>query len=89
MPNRCRVFCLAWHLVRTRQPTRVRTHPKPEPGRGRQRDADANADADGNADADADTMEPGFHCVRTEWIRGFMTFWLTRRRRFAMLVVLM
>ena len=21
-----------------------------------------------------DAMDPGFHCVRTHWIRGFMTF---------------
>jgi hypothetical protein len=24
-------------------------------------------------------MEPGFHCVRTHWIRGFMAFQLVRR----------
>jgi hypothetical protein len=24
-------------------------------------------------------MEPGFHCVRTHWIRGSMTFQLVRR----------
>jgi hypothetical protein len=32
-------------------------------------------------------MEPGFHCVRTHWIRGFMTFLLARRTRNVMLMV--
>ncbi|HYY17816.1 MAG TPA: hypothetical protein VE864_03170 [Streptosporangiaceae bacterium] len=26
-----------------------------------------------------DAMDPGFHCVRTHWIQGFMTFRLVRR----------
>jgi hypothetical protein len=26
-----------------------------------------------------DALEPGFHGVRTHWIRGFMTFQLARR----------
>ena len=26
-----------------------------------------------------DAMEPGIHCVRTYWIRGFMAFQLVRR----------
>ena len=30
------------------------------------------------ADALPDALDPGFHCVRTHWIRGFMGF---RRRR--------
>ena len=33
-------------------------------------------------------MDPGFHCVRTHWIRGFMAFQLARRTRIVMLVVL-
>ena len=33
-------------------------------------------------------MEPGFHCVRAHWIRGFMTFRLARRTRNVMLMVL-
>jgi hypothetical protein len=32
-------------------------------------------------------MEPGFHCVRTQWIRGFMAFRLARRIRTVMLTV--
>ena len=34
-----------------------------------------------------DAMNPGFHCVRTHWIRGFMTFMLARRTRMVMLMV--
>ena len=34
-----------------------------------------------------DVMDPGFHGVRTPWIRGFMTFQLARRTRIVMLVV--
>ena len=26
-----------------------------------------------------DALEPGFHCVRTHWIRGFIAFQLARR----------
>jgi hypothetical protein len=33
-------------------------------------------------------MEPGFHGVRTHWIRGFMTFQLARRTRTVLLAVL-
>jgi hypothetical protein len=33
-----------------------------------------------------DAMELGIHCVRTHWIRGFMTF---RRVRHALTVMLM
>jgi len=32
-------------------------------------------------------MEPGIHCVRTRWIRGFMAFQLVRRTRTVMLMV--
>jgi hypothetical protein len=32
-------------------------------------------------------MKPGFHCVRTHWIRSFMTFKLAWRTRSVMLVV--
>ncbi len=32
-------------------------------------------------------MEPGFHCVRTHWIRGFMAFRLARRIGTVMLMV--
>jgi hypothetical protein len=35
-----------------------------------------------------DAMDPGFHCVRTPWIRGFMAFRLVRRVRTVVLVVL-
>jgi hypothetical protein len=28
-----------------------------------------------------DALNPGFHCVRTRWIRGFITFRLARRTR--------
>jgi hypothetical protein len=34
-----------------------------------------------------DAMEPGFHCVRTHWIRGFMAFQLAQRTRIVLLVV--
>jgi hypothetical protein len=34
-----------------------------------------------------DAMEPGFHGVRTHWIRGFMPFELARRARITMLMV--
>jgi len=33
-------------------------------------------------------MEPGFHCVRAHWIRGFIAFQLARRTRTVMLMVL-
>ena len=36
-----------------------------------------------------DAMKPGFHCVRTHWIRGFMAFQLVRRTRTVMLMVSM
>ena len=35
-----------------------------------------------------DVMGPGFHCVRTHWIRGFMAFQLARRARTVRLMVL-
>jgi hypothetical protein len=34
-----------------------------------------------------DALKPGFHCVRSHWIRGFMTFWLVRRTRTVTLMV--
>jgi hypothetical protein len=34
-----------------------------------------------------DALDPGFHCVRTRWIRGFMAFQLVRRTRSVMLTV--
>jgi hypothetical protein len=34
-----------------------------------------------------DALEPGFHCVRTQWIRGFMAFQPARRTRSVMLMV--
>src|SRR4249919_2707020 len=34
-----------------------------------------------------DAMEPGFHCVRAHWIRGFMTFQRVRRTSTVMLMV--
>ena len=34
-----------------------------------------------------DAMKPGIHCVRTHWIRGFMTFQLARSTRTVMLMV--
>jgi len=35
-----------------------------------------------------DAMEPGIHCVRTHWIRGFMAFQLGPGRRIVRLMVL-
>jgi hypothetical protein len=35
-----------------------------------------------------EAMKPGFHCARTYWIRGFMTFQLVWRSQNAMLAVL-
>jgi hypothetical protein len=35
-----------------------------------------------------DALKPGFHCVRTHWIRGFMAFQLARCTRIVMLMVL-
>jgi hypothetical protein len=35
----------------------------------------------------AGTLEPGFHCVRTHWIWGFMAFQLTRCTRIVVLMV--
>jgi hypothetical protein len=35
-----------------------------------------------------DALEPGFHCVRTRRIRGFMTFQRARRTRTVLLAVL-
>jgi hypothetical protein len=32
-------------------------------------------------------MKPDFHCVRTQWIRGFMTFELAHHTRIVMLMV--
>jgi hypothetical protein len=34
-----------------------------------------------------DALEPGFHCARTHWIRGFMAFQPVRRTRIVMLMV--
>ena len=34
-----------------------------------------------------DALKPGFHGVRTHWIRGFMTFDLARSRPTVMLMV--
>jgi hypothetical protein len=34
-----------------------------------------------------DALDPGLHCVRTHWIRGFMAFQLARRTRVVMLMV--
>ena len=38
-------------------------------------------------DALPHVVKPGFHGVRTHWIRGFMTFQLARRTRILMLMV--
>jgi hypothetical protein len=32
-------------------------------------------------------MKPGFHCVRTHWIRGFIAFRLVRRTSTVVLMV--
>jgi hypothetical protein len=32
-------------------------------------------------------MEPGIHCVRAHWNRGFMAFQLARRTRIVLLMV--
>ena len=34
-----------------------------------------------------DALKAGFHCARTHWIRGFMTFQLARRTRTVRLTV--
>jgi hypothetical protein len=34
-----------------------------------------------------DALDPGFHCARTHWIRGFIAFQLARRTRDVMLMV--
>ena len=34
-----------------------------------------------------DAVDPGFQCVRTQWIRGFIAFQPTRRTRIVMLMV--
>jgi hypothetical protein len=34
-----------------------------------------------------DAMDPGFHCVTTHWIRGFIAFQLVRRTRTVVLTV--
>jgi hypothetical protein len=34
-----------------------------------------------------DAVKPGFHCVTTHWIRGFMAFRLARRTRTVMPMV--
>jgi hypothetical protein len=34
-----------------------------------------------------DAVKPGFHCVTTHWIRGFMAFRLDQRTRIVMLMV--
>ena len=38
-------------------------------------------------DALPDALDPGFHCARPHWIRGFMAFQLARRTRSVMLMV--
>jgi len=35
----------------------------------------------------AGAVDQGFHCARTQWIRGFMLFRLVRRIRTMMLMV--
>jgi hypothetical protein len=34
-----------------------------------------------------DALEPGFHCARTQWIRGFMAFQPARRTWNVLLMV--
>ena len=34
-----------------------------------------------------DALEPGIHCARTHWIRGFMAFQLARYTRTVLLTV--
>jgi hypothetical protein len=34
-----------------------------------------------------DALDPGFHCVRAHWIRGFIAFQLARRVRAVVLMV--
>ena len=38
-------------------------------------------------DALPDAVDPGFHCVTTHWIPGFMAFHRARRTRTVMLIV--
>ena len=35
----------------------------------------------------ADAVDPDIHGVRTNWIRGFVAFWLARRTRIVRLMV--
>src|SRR5262249_266235 len=37
--------------------------------------------------APPDALKPGIHCVRTHWIRGFMTFQLAQRTQIVRLMV--
>ena len=43
--------------------------------------------AGGLPEVPPDAVKPGFHCVRTHWIRGFMPFHRIRRTGTAMLMV--
>ena len=42
---------------------------------------------DGLPNGRPNAVEPGFHCVRAHWIRGFMAFQLARRVRTVVLEI--
>jgi hypothetical protein len=48
---------------------------------------DSHGKRDANLSRLPDAMEPGFHCVRTHWIRGFIGFQLARRTQDVMLMM--
>jgi len=50
-------------------------------------DAGARRLPDAGAGRLPDAVKPGIQCVRTPWIRGFMTFLRARHARIVMLMV--
>ena len=46
----------------------------------------AGADGQAGAGASGQRLEPGFHCARTRWNRGFISFRLARRTRAVVLM---
>jgi hypothetical protein len=85
MPDRCWLFCLAWREPQSEsksgcEPERVSPQRRP-----RERTQWNRASLRWNALLNA--LDPGFHCARTHWIRGFMAFQLARRTQIVLLVV--
>jgi len=52
----------------------------PDAGAGRLPDTGAGCLPDAGAGRLPDAVKPGIQCVRTPWIRGFMTFLRARAR---------